>query len=293
MKKEVKIGLTGVIALVILFLGINFLKGINLFNNSNIYYIQFNNAKGLSKSSNVFADGYKVGIVSDIIYDYDNPGKVLIQISTDDELRIPKGSSAILDEAMLGGCTLNMLLATNLTEAYQPGDTIQGSDSNGLMDKASEVIPQVEQVLAKVDTLLVTLNKLAASPNLPNILQNTEQLTANLNQSSADLHKLLANDIPTITNTFNEAGKNMVELTDKLNQLDIQATMNNVNTTIGNVKNMVQQMQSSNGSLGLLMNDQALYHNLNNTVQSANKLLIDLKSNPKRYVHFSVFGKKN
>ena len=117
MKKEVKIGLAGAIALIVLFFGINFLKGVNLFTANNIYYIKFSNAKALSKSSTVYADGYNVGVVSDIIYDYDSPGQVLVEISTDKSLRIPKGSSAMLDEAMLGGCTLNMLLATNLREA--------------------------------------------------------------------------------------------------------------------------------------------------------------------------------
>ncbi len=292
MKKEVKIGLTGVIALVILFFGINFLKGINLFNSSNTYYIKFSNAKGLSKSSVVYADGYDVGIVSDIIYDYDSPGQVLVEISTNENLRIPKGSSAALDEAMLGGCTLNMLLTTNLTEAYQPGDTIQGSDASGLMDKAGEVIPQVEKVLAKVDTLLVTLNTLAANPNLPAILKNAEQLTGNLNESSMELKKLLSKDVPAMTSTINEAGKNMVTLTENLNRMNLQATMDNVNQTIGNVNQMVTQMQSTEGSLGLIMKDPSLYNNLNHTVQSADSLLSDLKANPKRYVHFSIFGKK-
>ena len=128
MKTEVKIGLTGIVALVALFLGINFLKGVNLFRSSEVYYISFSNTKGLTKSSSVYADGYKVGIVSDIQYDFRHPGNVVVKISADKGLRIPKGSSAQLDEALLGGCTLNMLLANNLQEAYQPGDTIVGND---------------------------------------------------------------------------------------------------------------------------------------------------------------------
>ena len=117
MRTEVKIGITGVVALVALFLGINFLKGVNLFSSSEKYYISFANTKGLTKSSAVYADGYKVGIVSDIDYDFRHPGKVVVEISAEKGLRIPKGSSAQLDEALLGGCTLNMMLATNLQEA--------------------------------------------------------------------------------------------------------------------------------------------------------------------------------
>jgi len=292
MKKEVKIGITGVIALVVLFLGINFLKGKNLFSSTNIYYIQFSNAKGLSKSSNVYADGYNVGVVSDIIYDYDHPGTVLVEISTNKDLRIPKGSSAKLDEAVLGGCTLNMLLTTNLTEAYQPGDTILGTDAQGMMAKAANMMPQVEMVVARIDTLIATLNKLTSDPNLPLIIQNAEQITENLNKSSQELSKLLANDVPQLASTFNKVGQNAITLTDNLNSLDLRATMDSVNMTISSVHQMMNQIQSPDGTLGLLMKDPALYYNLNHTVQSADSLVTDLKANPKRYVHFSVFGKK-
>ena len=293
MKKEIKIGLTGVAALLILFFGIKFLKGANLFSSSNTYYIRFSNVKALSKNSTVYADGYNVGTVSDIIYDFDHPGKVLVEISTTKGLRIPKGSTASLDEAMLGGCTLNMLLATNLRESYQPGDTIIGSDAGGLMSKATDLMPKVDQVLARVDTLLATLNTLASDPNLPLILKNAETLTANLNESSMELKRLLAQDVPAMTSTFNKAGENVVALTDNLNRLNLQSTMDSVNCTIGNVNRMVTQMQSKEGSLGLLMNDPAVYNNLNHTVQSADSLLTDLKAHPKLYVHFSLFGKKD
>ena len=290
--KEAKIGLTGVIALIILFLGINFLKGVSLFSSQNIYYIAFSNAKGLSKSSKVYADGYDVGIVSALHYNFDKPGQVLVEISVDRGLRIPKGSSAKLDEGMLGGCTLNLLLTTNLTESYQPGDTIKGSDAGGLMAKAADMMPQIEKVIARVDTLLATLNSLAADSCLPTIIQNTEQLTASLNQSANELNRLLKKDIPQWTNTFDQAGQHVTQLTDHLNQLNLQATLDSVNTTISSVHQMMEQMQSPHGSLGLLMRDPRLYNNLNHTVQSADSLVTDLKKHPKRYVHFSVFGKK-
>ncbi|MBQ9524088.1 MAG: MCE family protein [Bacteroidaceae bacterium] len=293
MKKEVKIGITGIIALVVLFLGINFLKGKNLFSSTSTYYIKFANAKGLSKSSNVYADGYNVGVVSDIIYDYDHPGSVLVEISANKNLRIPKGSSAKLDEAVLGGCTLNMLLATNLTDAYHPGDTIEGSDSQGMMAKAASMMPQVEAVVAKVDTLISTLNKLTSDPNLPLIIQNAELITENLNKSTQELNNLLQNNVPQLTNTFNQVGENAITLTNRLNDLNLQATLDSVNTTISSVHQMMNQIQSPQGSLGLLMKDPSLYNNLNHTVQSADSLVTDLKAHPKRYVHFSVFGKKN
>ena len=293
MKPEVKIGLTGVIALVALYLGINFLKGVNLFKSNEVYYITFSNTKGLAKSSAVYADGYKVGIVSDISYDYKHPGEVVVEISAEKGLRIPKGSSAQLDEAILGGCTLNMLLATNLTEAYHPGDTIKGNDVSGLMAKVGGMVPQLEQVVAKVDTLVATLNLLLSNPNLPLIIQNAELVTENLNKSTEQLNILLRNDIPKMTGTFTQAGENVAQLTDKMNQLDLQATLDSVNVTISSVHAMMEQIQNPNGTLGKLMSDPSVYDNLNHAVQSADSLVTDLKANPRRYVHFSVFGRKD
>ncbi|MCF0195799.1 MAG: MCE family protein [Bacteroidaceae bacterium] len=292
MSKELKIGITGIFALVTLFLGIKFLKGVSLFSAQNVYFIQFTNAKGLSKSSTVYADGYKVGIVSDILYDYKRPGFVLVKISTDKQLRIPKGSNVRLDEAILGGCTLNMRLAGDIANAYVNGDTIQGDNSSGVMAKAANMMPQVEQVIARVDTLVATLNTLAGNPNLPLIMQNANQMVANLNESSERLKVLMDNDVPKLVNTFGQAGDNVVQLTANLNDLKLQKTMDSVNCVIGNVNQMVTQMQSTEGTLGLLMKDQSLYANLNHTVQSADSLVTDLKAHPKRYVHFSVFGKK-
>ena len=292
MKTEVKIGLVGAIALVALFLGINFLKGVSLFSSSKTYYISFANAKGLAKSSSVYADGYKVGIVSNIKYDFRHLGEVIVEISTDKGLRIPKGSTAQLDEAILGGCTLNLLLATNPTEAYHPGDTIKGNDVTGLMAKVGGMVPQLEQVVAKVDTLVATLNTLVSNPNLPLIIQNAELVTENLNKSSEQLNILLRNDIPKLTSTFTNAGENVVMLTDKMNRLDLQATLDNVNRTISSVHATMEQIKSPEGTLGKLMTDPSVYDNLNHTVQSADSLVTDLKAHPKRYVHFSVFGKK-
>lgn len=291
-KKETKIGLTGAIALVLLFLGINFLKGAKLFSTQSTYYIRFSNAKALSKNSTVYADGYDVGRVSNILYDYDRPGQVLVAIEVDRGLRIPRGSSARLDEAVLGGCTLNLLLTTNLTDAYHPGDTIQGSDANGLLSKAADMMPQIEQTVARVDSMLASLNRLVESPHVQAILQNTEEVTAHLNQSSQQLNSLLKNDVPQMTSTFNRAGENVVTLTENLNQLQLQATLDSVNTAVGSLHKLLAQAQDPDGTLGRMMNDPTLYNNLNHTIQSADSLVTDLKTNPKRYVHFSVFGKK-
>lgn len=292
--REVKIGLTGIVALVLLFFTIKFLQGINLFQSHDTYYINFRNAKALAKSSPVYADGYDVGIVADIFYDYANPGSgVVVKIEVDHGMRIPVGTTAVLDEAMLGGCTLNLLMGNSPVERYVVGDTIPSAENNGLMAKAAQFIPKLEQTLSKVDSLLTSLNTLAADPNLQRILANAETVTANLDQSSRDLNKLLEKDVPQMAQTFTRAGENVVQLTDRLNQLDLQGTMARVDGTMDNLNQMTERLNSPDNTVGLLLNDTTLYSNLNQTVSGASALVEDLKAHPKRYVHFSVFGKKD
>ena len=291
--KEVKIGLTGIVAIAALFIGLNFLKGINLFKPKNSYYIEFSDIKGLAKSSPVFADGYNIGIVRNIQYNYDNPGHVLVQIDIDDQMRIPKGSTATLVSEMLGGCNLNLILNKETSEKYAAGDTIKGDDTKGLMDKAADMLPQVEQIVGKVDTLLSALNALATNPNLPAIMADAKNITANLNESSRQLNTLLSRDVPALTGKMNRIGDNVIQLTDNMNQLDLQGAFAKVDTTLNYVQLMADKMNRKDNTLGLLLNDSSLYNNLSNTAGSANELLIDLKSHPKRYVHFSLFGRKD
>ena len=291
--REAKIGFTGLVALVLLFFTIKFLQGVSLFTTQDTYYINFRDAKGLAKSSPVYADGYNVGIVSDIHYDYDRPGNgVIVEISVEHGIRIPLGTSAVLDEAMLGGCTLNLMMGNNPVERLSVNDTIPSAENNGLMAKAAAMIPQLEQTLAKVDTLLTTLNTLMADPNLQKIIANTEHLTANLDQSSRDLNRLMEKDLPQMTQTFNQAGQNIVQLTDKLNRVDIEGTMAKVDHTMAGMQQMTERLNSPDNNVGLLLNDTLLYHNLTRVTLGASQLVEDLRNHPKRYVHFSVFGKK-
>lgn len=289
--KEVTIGLTGVVALIILYLGINFLKGMKFGANQD-YYITFKNAKGLATSSAVFADGYQIGIVNDIQYNYDKPGTVIVKITVDDDVRIPAGTTASLSEGMLGGCTLNMTMGTNPKVHLEPGDTIVGSDNTGLMDQVASVMPQVNLVLQHVDSLITTLNLVASDPNIRQTLQNAESLTAKLDGTAEKLDGLMKNDVPQLLGTLNKVSTNAETITANFAQIDLKNTVNQVNKTIDDVQGLIDMMQDPNGNLGLLLKDTAVYHRLNETVGSANNLLIDLKENPGRYVHFSMFGKK-
>lgn len=293
MKKEYKIGVVGIVALVTMFMGINFLKGKSLFNTNSEYYIRFANAKGLAKSSMVFADGYEVGIVSDVIYDYKNPGNVLVEISVDPRLVLCRGTKINLDAGLMGGVTMNIAPVTISAERYMPGDTISGDDSNGLMGKVDEMMPQIVSIVGKLDTLVTSVNRLVNDPNLPVILSNVEQVTSELTQTAQHLNTIVGKDIPALAQTYGKVGENVLYITENFKTLDFHATLEGVNTTINNVNAVVSQMRNPEGSLGAFLYDRSLYDGLNKTVGSVDSLMTDIKARPKRYVHFSVFGGKN
>lgn len=291
--KEVKIGIAGIAALCILVYGINYLKGIHMFKPSSYFYVKFENINGLTKSSPVFADGYRVGIVRELYYDYEKPGNVVAEIDIDPELRIPKGSTAELTADMLGGIKMSLLLANNPRERHEVGDTIPGMLNNGIMGKAADMVPQVEKMLPKLDSILGSLNKLLADPALPATLNNVRDLTASMVVSSRELEKLMKNDIPQLTGKLNTIGDNFALISNNLKEVDYAAAMQKVDSTLANVKALTDRLGQKDNTIGLLLNDPTLYNNLSATSANAASLLEDLKAHPKRYVHFSLFGKKD
>ena len=296
MKKEVTIAITACVAVVILFFGLNFLKGMTIFSSDNSYYVRFHDIQGLSKANPIYADGYKVGVVKDIYYDYAGNGDVIVKFDVDNNLRIPKGSTAEVGSDLMGNVKMNLLMANNPRERVNPGDTIQGATNSGLMGRVAQILPTVEALVPKIDSILTSVNALLADPALAATLHNAQQITSNLTTTSQQLNVLMANlnkSVPGMLNKADATLANTQKLTNNLAAVDIQTTMNEVNSTISNLKTFTDNLNNGKGSLGLLMNDPGLYNNLNSTMSSADSLLIDLKAHPKRYVHFSLFGKKD
>lgn len=291
--KEVKIACVGIVAVVILFFGINFLKGINMFKATNYYYVAYDNIGGLTVSSPVYADGYNIGIVRSIAYDHERPGNVTVEIEVEDGLRIPKGSEAELVTEMLGTVKMNLLLANNPRERVEVGDTIPGHGNNGLMGEAQKMIPVIQQMLPKMDSILVSLNKLLADPALTETLHNAQRITDNLTVTTSQINNLMENDIPQLTGKLNHISDNFVTISDNLAQTDYDAMLRRVDATLANISAVTDKLNSRDNNLGLLLNDTTLYHNLNRTTSGAATLLEDLKAHPKRYVHFSLFGRKD
>ena len=256
--KEVRIGIAGIIALCVLVYGINWLKGIHMFQPSSYFYAKFQNVNGLTKSSPVFADGVRVGIVRDIYYDYANPGNVVVEVELDTELRIPKGSTAELVSELMGGVRMNILLANNPRERYAVGDTIPGKLNNGMMESAAQLIPKVQEMLPKLDSILISLNTILSDKSIPATLHSIETTTANLAVVSSQVKGLMSNDIPQLTSKLNTIGDNFVAISGNLKEVDYASTFKKIDETLANVKILTEKLNSKDNTLGLLFNDPTL-----------------------------------
>lgn len=294
--KEIKIALVAIVGILIMYFGINFLKGMNLFSTNNAYYMTFDDIQGLGASTPIYADGYKVGIVDGLEYDYKENGPIKVKVDIIKDLRIPQGSKAEIVKDLMGNLQVNLLLANNPRERVEPGGIIPGAVNGGMMDKAANLVPVVEKMLPKLDSILTSVNALLADPALAASLHNVETITSNLTVSTRELNTLMAGlnkQVPGMIGKANGVLDNTNRLTANLASLDVQGTLNKVNQTLESAHQFTEKLNSNEGSLGLLMNDTKLYDNLTSTMSHADSLVIDLKAHPKRYVHFSVFGRKD
>lgn len=294
--KEVQIALVAIVGIVVLFFGMQFLKGLSIFSTNDSYYVKLKDISGLSVSSPVYANGYKVGVVKDIVFDYSGAGNIVAEIDLDDKMRLPKGTTAEIESDMLGNVKMNIVLAANNLDYISAGDTLQGGKASGALDKAAAMIPAIEKVLPKLDSIMGSLNVLLADPALANSLHNVDEITANLTTTTKELNTLMGGLNKNMPGMLAHAN-NVLESTDKITKdiatVDILATMAKVDATLANVQQLSAKLNSNDGTLGLLMRDSSLYNNLTATMRDADSLLIDLKAHPKRYVHFSIFGRKD
>ena len=294
--KEIKIALVAIVGILVMYFGINFLKGMNLFSTNNAYYMTFDDIQGLGASTPIYADGYKVGTVDGMEYDYKENGPIKVKVDINKDLRIPQGSKAEIVKDLMGNLQVNLLLANNPRERVEPGGIIPGAVNGGMMDKAANLVPVVEKMLPKLDSILTSVNALLADPALAASLHNVETITSNLTISTRELNTLMAGlnkQVPGMIGKANGVLDNTNRLTANLASLDVQGTLNKVNQTLESAHQFTEKLNSNQGSLGLLMNDTKLYDNLTSTMSHADSLVIDLKAHPKRYVHFSVFGRKD
>jgi len=289
--KEVIIGLVTIISLGLLFFGLNYLKGVNIFKPTNLYYVRMPDVSELQNSGPVFVDGFKVGLVSAMAYDYKN-GNVVVQISLDKKMKVPSGSQVEIKTGLTSGGYLNLKLNKYVGTYHHIGDTLEGFSQKGIMEKVSDMLPQLEVLLPRLDTILQGIQFLVNNPALTQSLEQFSATTANLKKSSQQLNMLLSNDIPPIIANLNQVSSDFTVVSSQLKQMDLNATMSKADKTLQNLDQVTSQLKSKDNSLGLLLNDRLLYDHLDSTIINASNLLLDFRLNPKRYVNISVFGRK-
>ena len=295
--KEIRIALTVIIGIVVLFVGMNFLKGIIVFSNDNSYKVVMRDINGLSASSPVYANGFQVGVVRNILYDYEGVnGGIIVTIDVDNKMRIPVGTTAEVSSDLMGNLKLNLILSDNMRESIEPGGVIIGSLGKGMMDEVAQMMPQLKALLPKLDSILTNVNIIMSDPALKSIIDNVNGAIDNLNKSSAQLNKMMTqfeSTMPGMLQKVDATLSNTEQITSDIAKADIATTMKNISATLQNCRELTDKLNSNEGSLGKFINDPSLYDNLNATMRDADSLMIDLKSHPKRYVHFSIFGRKD
>ena len=295
LSKEIKIALVAVLAICIVYVGIIFLKGLKLFSNDVSYYVEMTDVQGMPTASDVRANGLKVGSVKNITF---NPDKqnLTVEISVDPQFRIPQGTTVFMTKEMLGSAMMNLKLGADPTTILSPGDTINGTPMVDLMTAAGNMIPQVEKMLPKVDSILTALNTLTNDPALSASMHNMAFITEELKTTTTQLNGLLGKDVPQLMAKTNNICTHLESTTSKIDQIDLIGMAQKTDTMLFNLQDMTFRlntaMNSKETSIGMLMNDNAIALHLDSTLMNSSRLLEDLRLHPKRYVHFSLFGKK-
>lgn len=295
--KNVKIALTVLLGMVLLYWGINYLKGVNLLTPANFFYTEVTSTDGLLEAAPVTVNGFQVGQVREISYDYEK-NKITIMLAMNKEMKIPEGSTINLVSGLVGGASLVLNLGEGMP--LKTGSYIPTTDVPGLMDHVTEsVMPAVKGILPKVDSIMTNVNGLTADPALAASLVRLDAITRQLQASAQQLTILMnnlnrsvpgvLNNVSGITNNLNGASGNLTDLSVSLKQLPLDETMDKLNTTLANLQTLSEQLNDKNSSLGKIMNDRELYDNANHAIASLDSLLMDIKANPKRYINVKVF----
>ncbi|HVZ25164.1 MAG TPA: MlaD family protein [Sediminibacterium sp.] len=313
---ETKVGALTAIAITLLILGFNFLKGKTLFKTGNFLYARYADSKGILVSNPVYINGFQVGSVYDIENADQDLSAIIVSIKLKSSYNIPNNSVATIRENPLGSSSIQISLGDSKNYLHS-GDTVLTASNAGLlgdvMQKLGPVSDQIKHTVQSLDSVLKNINAVfdpATRNNLQQVIANIDKTTASLVISAASIQQMLNTESGAISQSMNHLASfsknlsdnnghisqmmsNLDKTTEGLAKADIPGTVAKLQTTISTLNGLLEKIGSQDGSLGKLMNDKTLYQNLTNTVRSANILLDDLRVHPKRYVNISVFGKKD
>tara|TARA_B100000963_G_scaffold341991_1_gene342411 strand:+ start:89903 stop:90829 length:927 start_codon:yes stop_codon:yes gene_type:complete len=302
MSKEIK-SLILVIAGIILFLlGFNFLKGTSFFSNQIQLFAIYKNVEGLQNGTSVNLNGLNIGKVTSI--DLLEDTSVIVTFNIRDDLKFSKNSIAELYESgLIGGKSIAIIPKFDSNSSFKSGDTLQSRIKPGLTQTISDrIVPlesKIESILTNADSLFMDMNDvldLSSKRDLRSIISNLNSTLDKVNSISFSLDKIIQSELNNIRNTvsnFNDISSNVKVFSDSINYNDFNKSLSQINNASVKLNSILEKIDKSQGDIGKLINDDNLYTNLDATLFELNKLIIDFRSNPKRYVHFSIFGKKN
>lgn len=304
-KKEITIGVSVIVAVVILIFGIDYLKGINVFRPANFYIANYDNVNGLDISAPVKVNGYKVGQVREINFNYEKPGKTEVVMALNTNLHLPVDSKAVISTSLMGEAFIEITVGSS-AEMIPVGGEVTTGYTPGLLDGLSQTLmPKVTETLTNVDTLLYSLNSVASDPSLKLTLGRLDGISNNVLMASDGLNSMVGSmntEVPQLIHTANgimlnvggavykvdTIASNLQQFSYQLNTLPLGQTMENVNRTVANLEAFSAALKNENSTLGLLMNDPELYNRINNVAASVDSLIIDIKKNPKRYINIKL-----
>lgn len=311
--KEIKLALLGIVAIVLFIFGFNFLKGSGLFSSTNTIYAEYDDVQGVTASSFVMLQGFNIGSVSNVYLSKKNKGKVIVEMNIDKSIPIPTDSKAKIITADLLGTKAVVIEKGKSATLCEHKHTLSGTVELGMFDKLGEsagpTIDNANNAISSLDTTIKSINQILDVQTQ----QNLKSSIANLNSTMQEM-KLFASEINAQRNkissiitslnqfsanlnnnnsTINKLIANTEKTTESLSKVDIQSTVSELTSTLEQLKSTLDKVNNGSGSMAMLMNDDKLYKNLKNTIATTNNLLYDLSVHPKKYVHFSVFGRKN
>ena len=296
--REIKVGVLATVCIFLLFFGFNYLKGVNIFSSIHSFHGVYTNIHGLELQAPVYIRGYKVGQVDNIDYDFTRDSSFTVDISIKRNINLPEGTSmALVSDGIMGGMAIELLLpATEVASkediAYLPtGATIPTTVVPGLLDGLQEaVIQPLSNTLASLDTLVGQLQAQLDNNHIESILSNADIAVADLQSSSKQLKQVMNHQVPSVITKLDTTMSDLQQVVTDVKAANIKATVARVDTALNNVNYLIADFRSPNGTVGMLLNDKGLYNHIDSAVVSVDSLLVDLKANPKRYVHFSLFG---
>ena len=286
---ELKIGFWAIVTCVVLFLGVNYLKGVHTLRQGDFYYLLSEKVEGLAVSSHVKLHGLKVGIVREMQYDKKSD-KVLVTLNIyNDEIQIPVDSRVTVTTDLLGTSSINLELGGS-DQYFNPWDTIKAPATNAsLLDKADPIIAKVDALLPKLDTLVSGITILVNESKVQESLLELNKMTVRLNQTVNSLNGLLKNDVPTIMNNVESTTANLDTISSQLKEAEVEKILANANRTLNEMNQLMKRVQANDNTVGKLLNTTELHEHLNNTLSDVDSLVNAIKENPKKYIRVKVF----